>query len=857
MTDADSLLAMAISQPDAAVTTATVILGRPTPDRDLSLAHHAIAIVERDRGRIAEALDHADAALRWARRAGPDREAEVRATLGTIHLFAGETAKALAQLNRAVGLSARTALPRVLHLRGCTFWMLGRYDEALRDLERSRDLSHRAGDKLWEGRALGALGDVHRARGDSASSERAYAASEAVHLEIGALVEASLASRNRALVALQHGDVVAALELLQEVDARFTAAGVHPIDQTFAHVEALLAARLAGEAKQLADRALDRRDLAPAWRADLLLASSRACLLQAEWAAAESRAREAEVIFRGHRRHRWAARSALLALEAAYQCAREGDEATDPVEVLLAQAHRVVRRLRSLADPSLPEGLLLLSQIASDAGRPAGASHALREAAEGRHRGVPLARAAGWLAEAMLAARQGDRRGLRHACRRGLDAVDEHRSLIGDLELRALASGYGLELIDLALEDAALAGDARVVLWWAERWRATALTRAAKPPQDPDLMRDIAALRDVTRRLSHDGDDHLRREQTRLEAAVRTRYRHLRAGGDTSPRLAVPALVGLLGETTLLSIVLVRRRLYAVTIADGRAELRELGDIDTVLREAEFARFALRRAAHGRRVDLGTTSARLQETLLGNPHPAWSRPAVLVAPTAALLTVPFGMMPVFRDTAVTVTPSMSLWRRAIGPADSDTPGRGHVVLVTGPDLSTGQREVMGLRRLHDDAVVLGGPEATVSGTLAALDGARLAHIAAHGTFRGDAPMFSHLMLADGPLMVHDFDRLAAPPHSIVLSACDSGGVRPIGAEEALGLVSSLLAMGTRTVVASVDPINDSATAQVMRPLHATVAAGGTLAEGLLAARRAAGDDPLLAATASAFNAWGA
>jgi CHAT domain-containing protein len=212
------------------------------------------------------------------------------------------------------------------------------------------------------------------------------------------------------------------------------------------------------------------------------------------------------------------------------------------------------------------------------------------------------------------------------------------------------------------------------------------------------------------------------------------------------------------------------------------------------------------------------------------------------------------MLPVFRDTAITVTPCTSMWQRALESAHRSA---GRVVLVTGPGLSTQQREVSALRRLHDDAVVLGDADASVMRTLEALDGARLAHIAAHGIFRRDAPLFSHLMLADGPLMVHDLDRLAAPPRAVVLSACDSGGVRPIGAEEALGLVSSLLALGTQTVVASVDPINDAATVRVMAPLHATVAAGGTLAEGLLAARHAAGDDTLFAATAAAFNAWGA
>ena len=92
---------------------------------------------------------------------------------------------------------------------------------------------------------------------------------------------------------------------------------------------------------------------------------------------------------------------------------------------------------------------------------------------------------------------------------------------------------------------------------------------------------------------------------------------------------------------------------------------------------------------------------------------------------------------------------------------------------------------------------------------------------------------------------------------MVLSACDSGNAAPIGAHEALGLVSSLLAMGTATVLASVVPVNDRATIGVMRDVHDVVGRGGSLAEGWLAARQAAAHDPLSQATAAAFTTWGA
>ncbi|GAB3873560.1 CHAT domain-containing protein [Terrabacter terrigena] len=864
---ADELLPLAISQPEVAAASALAILdGRPG-HRERSFAHHAIAIVERDRGRTEAALHHARSAVRAARRAGPDREAEVRATFGTILLFAGRTSKGLAQLEHALGLSTGAARHRVLHLRGCTFGLLGRYDDAVRDLTAAAALSHGAGDKLWEGRALGSRGDVRRAMGDSVGSSADYASAEAVHLEIGEVLEATMSARNRALVALQHGDVVDALTLMEQAEERYRAAGVDPVEQLVDHAEALLTARLASEAQAMLDAALARDDLAPVWRGDLLLASSRAAMLREEWQVAEERARAAESTFRSQRRHRWAARSNLLALEAAYAAEQHARGSAEGVSALprpslpdlLTRTRALVRTLRRLDDPAVPEALLLLAQVAGDTGHLRLRSRALREAADRRHDGAPLPRAAAWLARAMLAEQVGDRRALRHACRRGLDAVDEHRSLIGDLELRALATGYGLELASIAIDDAERAGDARAVLRWADRWRATSLTGPpARPPDDEVLATQVSALRDVTRRITLQGEEaHLVRERSRLETAVRARYRRLRAEGPDTQGPDLTRLGDLLGDTVLVYVVLVRGVVHTITVADGRARLRRLGSLTAAEREASYARFALRRAAYGRTVDVARAGRQLQDALLGDPDPAWSRPSVLISPASNLLTVPFGLMPVFRGSAFVVSPSIALWARAQeDPARGAERGSGRVTLVTGPGLSTEQREVSELRRLHADATVLGGDDATVDRTLEALEGAHLAHLAAHGDFRGDAPLFSSLMLADGPLMVHDLDRLRRPPRSVVLSACDSGGVHPIGADEALGLVSSLLAIGTRSVVASVNPVNDVATARVMADVHAAVASGCSLAEGLRAARLAASADPLAAATAASFTVWG-
>ena len=114
----------------------------------------------------------------------------------------------------------------------------------------------------------------------------------------------------------------------------------------------------------------------------------------------------------------------------------------------------------------------------------------------------------------------GDRGGVLRACGRGLDALDDHRRLLGSTELRALATGHGTELATLALRHAA--DRPRDLLRWSERWRSTALALTPVTPGDAPVNEALAALRDATRRLSEarvEGEptEDLEKERVRLE----------------------------------------------------------------------------------------------------------------------------------------------------------------------------------------------------------------------------------------------------------------------------------------------------------------------------------------------------
>jgi len=317
------------------------------------------------------------------------------------------------------------------------------------------------------------------------------------------------------------------------------------------------------------------------------------------------------------------------------------------------------------------------------------------------------------------------------------------------------------------------------------------------------------------------------------------------------------ALFDELGATRLIELVEVDHVLHVIIVADRRVCLHTVGSIPE--QEVRMSRFTLRRIAYGpprpgNELILAYRGTSLEASLLGSAATDLGDGPVVVIPPGRLQAVPWTLMPSLQDRVVSVAPSASTWMRA---RRKKPPARRRVALVVGPGLTTGGAEVLQLRSRYPEAAMLGQGSATAEKVLSALDGAGLAHIAAHGTFRTDNPLFSSLQLDDGPLTVHDFERLTRAPHRLVLSSCDSGVAATVGADELLGLVSSLVPLGAAGIVASVVPVNDRAAVPLMLALHDALLGGATLPEALLTARKATSGDPLAAATAHSFVALGA
>jgi len=705
---------------------------------------------------------------------------------------------------------------------------------------------------VWEARSRNYRGFIQLALGGTKRADADFAVAERLYAAAGQEFEYAEARQNRGLVAFARGDLPAALRYLDDAGRRFAAVGVAWPDLAIDRCGVLLAAGLGTEALAEMDQAIARMEAdggTATKRGELWFAAATAALAAGDLQAAQERADQARRLFSAQRREWWSVRSSMVQLEARYQSGERGPR-------LLRRVSDVARRLDAVGASESSAAHLLAGRLALADGRSRSADRQLELAGRHSRDAPPLARSAAWLGKALRSEARADVRGMLTACARGLDALDEHRLTMGATELRALATGQGAELAELALRNALQRDDARRLLVWGERWRATALSvPPVRPPEDEQLLGDLAALRDVVRRLDGQPDAALEKERRRLEKAVRDRA--LRAQGrplrDGTVRFDLDELTDALGETVLVELIDVDDVLHAVVVRDGKVSRHTVGPLATAAVEVERSRFRLRWLAHGRSQrgpSLGVLGARLGDAILGPAQELLGDRPVVMVPPARLQALPWGLLPSLADRSVNVVPSAATWlraRRLRPPTDR------RVVLVLGPGLSAGRAEVMSLAERYPDATVLADGNATADNVLRELDGAWIAHIAAHGTFRSDSPLFSSLRLDDGPMTVYDFERLRRAPYRMVLSSCDSGLAKPVGADELLGLSSSLIPLGAAGILASVVPVNDPATAPLMIALHDNLQRGQSLAVAFAGARTEAGDD----AVGRSFVALGA
>lgn len=714
----------------------------------------------------------ATAAARAGDLALPHLAAAAAVQVGIVHARSGDLDAARCVLDevdaQALPIDDRA---RMLLNRGTIASQLHRFDDAARDLASAADLAEAHGAAQLAFMSRHNLGWVQFLRGDLPAALREMHDADALDVDL----DRSVARLDLARVLLEAGLPTDAHELLRL--ARQGQSGAHQIAEIDLDLarSALLMGR-AEEALAHARRAItafcDRDE--PAW-----LRRARLAELQAEPRPDRARSLLADALAAGDR---------VVAGQAAAVGLMAGPDGADPSD-LEAQARR------------LAESPVLSLRLA------------------------------GLVALATSACRSGDVAAARGLLRRASVSLLRAQLGFASLDLRTAAALHGEQAAEL---DARLADGLgpEAIVETSEHWRAA--TRTAPrlhPSSDPRIAAAATDLR--RRRVEHDPGSPRAAESSLGILAAERELRSLTWGaGLPLPPSVVTLPMGSLEDAArrhhavLVVTVLHRDEFIGVVLGDGEPRRVRLGGAQEVMGSLTGVHADLTANANvgpGHpvagpvRASLAAGLDRLGALLAA---PLADLPGgLVVVPTRGLSSVPWSALPPLRGRAVTVSPTASSWASASAVVVAP-----RVSVHCGPGVPHATEEAAAVSRAWR-------PTGT-AGLLDALAHDDLVHVVAHGQHRGDNPLFSSLLLEDGPLFAHELEGAEIRASQVVLSACEVGRATQRPVDQPLGLTATLLAAGVTTVIAPVAPIGDRLAAEVMGRYHAELAAGSDAATAL-------------------------
>lgn len=432
--------------------------------------------------------------------------------------------------------------------------------------------------------------------------------------------------------------------------------------------------------------------------------------------------------------------------------------------------------------------------------------------------------------------------------RAGLDQLDEYRMAFGSVEFQAGVSALGVQLSGKGLIHTTNYGSPAEMLWWTERSRAQGLRiPPVKSAAEPDAREALGRLRQARQRLwdlqvqGAEESEELERVHA-LEEEIRAFDRTKPGPGQQAERIAPEDIheVAESRETVVVSLYEVGGDVRAVLAGgdglkhvrlmplEAAAELeRRLGaDLDALGKPFRLPP-RLQMSVEG---SLRRNASALAEGIWEPIGDYVGDRQVVIIPHSRLAWVPWPLLPQLRGRPVTVSPSAEAWWRAVHRSAATGPA----LVAAGPALSTAGGEIETIADLYPGVHLITADKSDPELVLRALDGASVAHIAAHGHHEPDNVLFSRLDFGLGPLNAYELLGLDQPPGHVVLSSCDLGRSTVAVGNETLGFTAALLHAGTPTVVSSLGRVPDDMAAEMMIEYHRHCAKGATPAEALAA-----------------------
>jgi CHAT domain-containing protein len=300
-------------------------------------------------------------------------------------------------------------------------------------------------------------------------------------------------------------------------------------------------------------------------------------------------------------------------------------------------------------------------------------------------------------------------------------------------------------------------------------------------------------------------------------------------------------------DTALVEYTTIDDELLAFVITDEGIEvIRNLGSEAAAFSELRQLRFQIDALRHGsermrrhlpaleRRAERHLQS--LYDLLLRPIADRIGERRLVIVPHRALHYLPFqalhdGSQYLIERCEVSYAPSALVLQQCLR---RDRRGLSKALLLGVADEQTPRvrDEIEAIAPLFPESIALLDGDATIESLRRQATFADVVHLACHGQFRPDNPLFSSLKLGDGWLTVRETYALNLHCALVTLSACETGVSAVAPGDELIGLARGFFAAGAPSLLISLWTVDDDATAELMTELYRNLRETGSPATAL-------------------------
>jgi len=239
---------------------------------------------------------------------------------------------------------------------------------------------------------------------------------------------------------------------------------------------------------------------------------------------------------------------------------------------------------------------------------------------------------------------------------------------------------------------------------------------------------------------------------------------------------------------------------------------------------------------------LAATLAHLEELrrmLIEPLRPFLQTQHLIIAPHGFLHNLPFHALCtdgryLADEFSISYAPSASVYSLCSG-REACFSNQSLVMGIPDADAPDIEAEVRQAAAALPNARLFVGSEATEGALRTHGPSSRFIHIATHGLFRRDNPMFSAIRLGDTDLSLFDLYQMPLSSELVTLSGCSTGRNVVLGGDELVGLMRGLFYAGAQGILVSLWDVHDRSTAEFMTAFYGRLQSHPNKAEALRSA----------------------